>query len=80
MYALKKDREYISKLSPVGDGMVKMAFMAIYVSSYINGVAAIHTDILKKDALKDWYELYPERFQNKTNGITQKTLACTLQP
>ncbi len=37
MYALKKDREYISKLSPVGDGMVKMAFMAIYVSSYING-------------------------------------------
>ena len=64
MYALKKDREYISKLSPVGDGMVKMAFMAIYVSSYINGVAAIHTEILKKDALKDWYELYPERFQN----------------
>ena len=72
MYALKKDREYISKLSPVGDGMVKMAFMAIYVSSYINGVAAIHTEILKKDALKDWYELYPERFQNKTNGITQR--------
>lgn len=52
MYALKKDREYISKLSPVGDGMVKMAFMAIYVSSYINGVAAIHTEILKRTLLR----------------------------
>ena len=80
MYALKKDREYISKLSPVGDSMVKMAFMAIYVSSYINGVAAIHTDILKKDALKDWYELYPERFQNKTNGITQRRFLAHANP
>jgi starch phosphorylase len=80
MYALKKDREYISKLSPVGDGMVKMAFMAIYVSSYINGVAAIHTEILKKDALKDWYELYPERFQNKTNGITQRRWLALCNP
>ena len=80
MYALKKDREYISKLSPVGDGMVKMAFMAIYVSSYINGVAAIHTEILKKDALKDWYELYPERFQNKTNGITQRRFLMHANP
>ena len=80
MYALKKDREYISKLSPVGDGMVKMAFMAIYVSSYINGVAAIHTDILKKGALKDWYELYPERFQNKTNGITQRRWLALCNP
>ena len=80
MYALKKDREYISKLSPVGDSMVKMAFMAIYVSSYINGVAAIHTDILKKDALKDWYELYPERFQNKTNGITQRRWLALCNP
>lgn len=80
MYALKKDREYISKLSPVGDGMVKIAFMAIYVSSYINGVAAIHTEILKKDALKDWYELYPERFQNKTNGITQRRWLALCNP
>ena len=80
MYTLKKDREYISKLAPVGDGMVKMAFMAIYVSSYINGVAAIHTEILKKDALKDWYELYPERFQNKTNGITQRRWLALCNP
>lgn len=60
--------------------MVKMAFMAIYVSSYINGVAAIHTEILKKDALKDWYELYPERFQNKTNGITQRRWLALCNP
>lgn len=57
-----------------------MAFMAIYVSSYINGVAAIHTEILKKDALKDWFELYPERFQNKTNGITQRRWLVLCNP
>lgn len=72
MYALKKDKKLIAKMSPIGDGMVKMANMAVYVSSYTNGVAAIHTEILKSDTLKDWYEIYPERFQNKTNGITQR--------
>ena len=46
--------------------------MAVYCSSYINGVAEIHTDILKDSVLTDWYKLYPERFQNKTNGITQR--------
>ena len=49
-----------------------MADMAVYCSSYINGVAEIHTDILKDSVLTDWYKLYPERFQNKTNGITQR--------
>jgi len=51
---------------------VHMARLAIYASSHTNGVAAIHTDILKNDVLKDWYNLYPKRFQNKTNGITQR--------
>ena len=51
---------------------VHMARMATYCSSYVNGVAAIHTQILKDDTLKEWYELYPERFQNKTNGVTQR--------
>lgn len=72
MYALGKDREFIEKLAPISGGMVKMADMAVYMSSYTNGVAQIHTEILKAETLKDWYELYPERFQNKTNGITQR--------
>ena len=67
-------------MQPVADGTVRMAFMAIYVSSYVNGVAAIHTEILKNDALKDWYELYPERFQNKTNGITQRRWLALCNP
>ncbi|MBR1422550.1 MAG: glycogen/starch/alpha-glucan phosphorylase [Ruminococcus sp.] len=80
MYALGKDRKFIKALQPVADGTVRMAFMAIYVSSYVNGVAAIHTEILKNDALKYWYELYPERFQNKTNGITQRRWLALCNP
>lgn len=52
--------------------MIHMAWLAIYGSHTINGVAALHTEILKNKELKDWYEIYPERFQNKTNGITQR--------
>lgn len=51
---------------------IHMARLAIYASHSTNGVAKLHTEILKKDALKEWYELYPERFNNKTNGITQR--------
>lgn len=72
MYALGKDKKLIAKMAPIGDGTVRMANMAVYSSSYTNGVAAIHTEILKAETLKDWYEIYPERFQNKTNGITQR--------
>ncbi len=80
MYALKKTRKEIAALAPVEGGTVRMAFMAIYVSSYVNGVAAIHTEILKNDALKEWYQLYPERFQNKTNGITQRRWLALCNP
>lgn len=52
--------------------LVHMAHMAVYCSSYVNGVAEIHTHILKDTVLASWYKLYPERFQNKTNGITQR--------
>lgn len=52
--------------------LVHMAHMAVYCSSYVNGVAEIHTRILKDTVLASWYKLYPERFQNKTNGITQR--------
>ncbi len=51
---------------------IHMARLAVCASHSTNGVAALHTDILKKDVLKDWYEIYPERFNNKTNGITQR--------
>ena len=51
---------------------VHMANLAVYGSSYTNGVAAIHSQILKDDVFKEWYALYPERFNNKTNGITQR--------
>ena len=68
----KNDKEKASKMQIIQDKRVYMAYLAIFCSKYINGVARIHTDILKTDVLKDWYELYPEKFQNKTNGITQR--------
>ncbi len=75
MYSLKKDgfdRKKIADLAPIGDGKLRMANMACYVGSHVNGVAAIHTEILKASTLADWYALYPERFLNETNGITQR--------
>ena len=72
MYKKGKDKKFIKTLAPVEGGQLKMANLAVYASSYTNGVAQIHTEILKADTLKGWYELYPERFQNKTNGITQR--------
>ena len=68
----KIDKEKTSKMQIIQDKRVHMAYLAIFCSKYVNGVARIHTDILKTDVLKDWYELYPEKFQNKTNGITQR--------
>ena len=68
----KIEKEIASKMQIIQDKRVHMAYLAIFCSKYVNGVARIHTDILKTDVLKDWYELYPEKFQNKTNGITQR--------
>ena len=59
-------------MSIIGNGEVRMAWLAIVGCHTINGVAAIHTEILKHQALKEWFEFYPEKFQNKTNGITQR--------
>ena len=56
----------------VKDNTAHMANLSIYVGSYINGVAEIHTQILKDDCFKDWFYAFPERFQNKTNGITPR--------
>jgi len=56
----------------ISGNLIHMARMAIFASHSTNGVAQIHTEILKNDALKEWYAVYPERFNNKTNGITQR--------
>lgn len=66
------DDEKIARMRIIADGRVHMARLATYVSSFVNGVAKIHSELLKKDVLRDWYEFYPERFNNKTNGITQR--------
>ena len=65
-------QEKIRKMAILYDGQVKMAHMAIVAGYSVNGVARLHTDILKHQELKDFYEMFPERFNNKTNGITQR--------
>ena len=65
-------QEKIRKMAILYDGQVKMANMAIVAGYSVNGVARLHTEILKKQELKDFYEMFPERFNNKTNGITQR--------
>ena len=60
------------KLFIVDEDIVHMANLSIYVGSYVNGVAEIHSQILKDDCFKNWYQVFPERFQNKTNGITPR--------
>ena len=65
-------QEKIRKMAILYDGQVKMAHMAIVAGYSVNGVARLHTEILKKQELRDFYEMYPERFNNKTNGITQR--------
>ena len=56
----------------VNDNTAHMANLSVYVGSYVNGVAEIHSRILKEDCFKDWYHMFPQRFQNKTNGITPR--------
>ena len=62
----------IKKLFIIDEDIVHMANLSIYVGSYVNGVAEIHSQILKDDCFKEWYQVFPERFQNKTNGITPR--------
>ena len=56
----------------IRDNTAHMANLSVYVGTYVNGVAEIHSQILKDDVFKDWYAVYPERFQNKTNGVTPR--------
>ncbi|WP_343210214.1 glycogen/starch/alpha-glucan phosphorylase [Anaerolentibacter hominis] len=64
----------------ISDKMIHMARMAVFASHSVNGVARIHTEILKKDVLKEWFALYPEKFNNKTNGITQRRWLALCNP
>ncbi len=70
----------IRKMAIIYDGQVKMAHMAICASYSVNGVARLHTEILKKQELRDFYELMPEKFNNKTNGITQRRFLLHANP
>ena len=64
--------DMIRRMSIIYDGEIRMAFLAIVGSHSVNGVAALHTEILKKDVLHDFYDMMPDKFNNKTNGITQR--------
>ena len=66
------DPNKIRSMAIIADGQIRMAYLAIVGSHSVNGVAALHTEILKKQELKDFYDLYPDKFNNKTNGITQR--------
>ena len=72
--------EKIKKMAIIYDGQVKMAHLAIAGGYSVNGVARLHTEILEKQELKDFYEMYPEKFNNKTNGITQRRFLMHANP
>ncbi len=72
--------EKVRKMAIIFDGQVKMAHLAIAASYSVNGVARLHTEILKHQELKDFYEMMPEKFNNKTNGITQRRFLLHANP
>lgn len=72
LYSKDVQKKIINDMKIIKGDLIHMADMACYASSHINGVAEIHTQILKDSVLADWYKLYPERFRNETNGITQR--------
>ena len=72
--------EKIKKMAIIYDGQVKMAHLAIAAGYSVNGVARLHTEILKNQELKDFYEMMPEKFNNKTNGITQRRFLLHANP
>lgn len=66
------DQGKIDYMAPVSGNRIRMAWIACYAAFSINGVAALHTEIIKAETLKDWYEVWPEKFNNKTNGVTPR--------
>ncbi|OIJ21427.1 glycogen phosphorylase [Anaerobacillus alkalidiazotrophicus] len=77
-YPYEWDR--ISKMAIIGNNEIRMAHLAIVASYSVNGVAKIHTEILKKKEMKDFYHLYPHKFNNKTNGITHRRWLLNINP
>ncbi|HRW58382.1 MAG TPA: glycogen/starch/alpha-glucan family phosphorylase [Chlamydiales bacterium] len=75
-----EDEEKVRRMSFIEDGQIKMANLAIYGSKKVNGVASLHTDILKKNIFKDFAEMYPEKFISITNGITQRRWLLLANP
>ncbi|MCR5400972.1 MAG: glycogen/starch/alpha-glucan phosphorylase [Treponema sp.] len=69
-----------NRMSIINNGKIYMAWLAIHASFSVNGVAELHTRLLKEKELHDWYELYPEKFNNKTNGITQRRWLLSANP
>ncbi len=74
------DQEKLRKMAIIYDGQVRMANLAIAVGYSVNGVAKLHTEILKNQELKDFYEMMPQKFNNKTNGITQRRFLLHANP
>lgn len=74
------DNEKIRKMAILYDGQVKMAHLAICAGFSVNGVARLHTEILKNQELKDFYQMWPKKFNNKTNGITQRRFLLHANP
>lgn len=74
------DQNKVNKMAIIHDGQVKMAHLAIVAGYSVNGVAQLHTEILKKQELRDFYEMMPEKFNNKTNGITQRRFLLHANP
>ena len=72
LYARGEQKDKINRMKIIKGELIHMADMACYASSHINGVAEIHTQILKDTVLSDWFSICPERFRNETNGITQR--------
>ncbi|NLF90150.1 MAG: glycogen/starch/alpha-glucan phosphorylase [Corynebacterium marinum] len=66
------EEDHIARMAPVQNGNVHMAWIACYAAYSINGVAALHTEIIKRDTLSDWHGIWPEKFNNKTNGVTPR--------
>ena len=78
--ALGYDDGKIDYMAPLSGGRIHMAWIASYAAFSINGVAAIHTEILKRDTLHDWHDVWPGKFNNKTNGVTQRRWLNSCNP
>ncbi len=74
------DNDHVRRMAIVSDGQIKMAWLCIVGAYSVNGVARLHTEILKNEELKDFYEMYPKKFNNKTNGITQRRFLLHANP